>query len=186
MSITIPTISLAGAVASVTLDAGPGVANSGVTATESNSGGHRVTKLTFTNLSIGAVAGAADQALGKLLYTLPAGAAIVRAAHMEVALTSTEALIDADTPDVGLGTLLASGAQALLSGVGAAAENILTGQTFPNTTGTQVAKGVNDQMLDIKPTDSHAIHLNVADGWAGADSALKASGTVLLEWVHLS
>jgi len=186
MSITIPTISLAGSVGKVDCDIPNGTANTGVTATEFSFDGYHVTKLTFAALVIGAIAGAADQALGKLLYTLPAGQSLIRSAHMLVALTNTGGLIDADTPDVGLGITIASGAFALLSAAGAGRENVLTGQTAANTTGTQINKGVTDQMVVVQTLDSHAIHLNVADGWVAADAGLKATGTVLIEWVTLT
>ena len=65
-------------------------------------------------------------------------------------------------------------------------EDILTGQPAANCTGTRTVKGVTDQALMVKAGDSHGIYLNVADGWAGADAGLKATGTIILEWVALS
>lgn len=186
MSVTIPTITLAGAVANLTRATVDGTAESGVTAVEEQSGQQQVTKLTFTDLAVAAIAAAAAEAVGKLLYTLPAGAILVRAAYMDAGLEGTDALIDADTPDIGLGTLIGSGAVATLDLVGAAAENVLTGQLAANCTGTRTVKGVTDQGLTIAPGDSHAVYLNVADTWAGADAGLKATGTIILEWVNLS
>jgi hypothetical protein len=184
-SVSIPTITLAGGVANMTRSTGDGTANTSVTASESKAGQQHVTTLTFTDLAISAIAGAADEAVGKLLYTLPAGATLVRAAYMEVSLSSTGATIDADTPDVGIGTTIASGAVAVLGGT-AAFENIITGQTLANTTGTASAVGVTNAPLVITTTGSHLVYLNVADGWAGSDAGLKATGTVILEWVNIS
>lgn len=161
-----------------------GTPNTGVTAFEYGDTRRRFTKLTFTNLAIGNSGGAANLALGKLLYTLPAGAIIVKSAHMSVALTGAGATIDADTPDGGLGTTIGSGANALLSAT-AAFENILTGQTFDNLTATVETKTVGDQVLVIESGSNHTVYFNLADGWAGA-ADITATGTVVIEWVLLN
>jgi len=190
MSIIIPTISLSGSPGSVDTTIANGTANTGVTATEYVFDGYHVTQLAFSALAIAAIVGAADEAVGKLLYTLPAGTLVIRSAHMNLGLTATGVLVAADTPDVGLGMVIATGANALLSAV-ATYENVLTGQTAGNVpqtpaVGTLIIKGVTNQILIVNPLDSHAIHLNLADGWAGADAGLKATGTVLIEWVTMT
>lgn len=162
-----------------------GTAEEGVTATEYGTSRHRVTRLTFSGLTLGASTGAADAAFGELLYTLPAGAVVVKAAHMNVALTGSGETCDADTPDMGLGTTVGSGNVATLNLVASgAAENILTGQTVNNLTGTAEVKTVGDQVLAIEPTGDHTVYLNVADGWAGA-CTVTATGTVAIEWTLL-
>ena len=186
MSVTIPTITLAGAVANLTRATVAGTAGTGVTAVEQQSGQQQVTKLTLSAFTIAAIAAGAAEAIGKLIYTLPAGAILVRAAYIDVGLEGTDALIDADTPDIGVGTLIGTGAVATLDLVDAAAEDILSGQLAANCTGTHTDKGVTDQGLVIKAGDSHAVHLNVADTWAGADAGLIANGTIVLEWINLS
>ncbi len=185
MSVTIPTITLAGAVANLTRATVAGTKNTGVTAVESQSGQQMVTKLTFSDLAISAIAGAAAEAVGKLLYSLPAGAILLRAAYMDVGLEGTDALIDDDTPEIGLGSVIASGEVATLDGT-ATFEDTLTGQVAANCTGTRTVQGVTDQGRVVKPGDSHGVYLNVADTWAGADAGLKASGTVILEWLNIS
>lgn len=161
-----------------------GTAETGVTAVEYGDGRRRVTKLTFTDLTIGAAVGAANLGIGKKLYTLPAGAIVVKAAHMSVALTGSGATCDADTPDMGIGTVIASGAVALLSGT-ATFENMLTGQTVNDLAATAEVKTVSDQILPIEAAAAHTVHLNVADGWAGA-CTVTGTGTVALEWVLLN
>lgn len=168
------------------LEAGTAVSNlgaaaTGVTATEYGDGINHVTKLTFSAKAVAAVAGAADEGIGVLMYTFPAGNILVRAAYMSIALGDTADLIDADTPDGGLGTTVASGAVALLSGT-AAFENILTGQTFNDVNGTAEVKTVSDQPLTIAAGGNHTVYLNLADGWAGADAGVTATGTIVLEW----
>ena len=185
MSVTIPTISIGGAVCDLTRATVAGTAGSGVSAVENRSGQQCVTTLTFDALTVDAIGGAANEAVGKLLYTLPAGATLIRAAFMDVALANTDTTIDADTPEIGLGSVIGTGAVAVLSGT-PAFEDILTGQVAGDTTGTYTEKAVNDQTLMIADTGAHTIHLNVADDWAGADAGLLATGTVILEWLNLS
>ena len=184
-SVSIPTITLAGGVANMTRSTSNGTAGTSVTASESVAGQQHVTTLTFSSLTVDAIAGAAAEAVGVLLYTLPSGATLVRASYMSVALSNTDTTIDADTPDVGIGTVIATGAVATLDGT-ATFENILTGQTAADCTGTATVQGVTNQALVIATGGAHTVYLNVADTWAGSETALKATGTVTLEWVSIS
>lgn len=135
--------------------------------------------------TLGAIAGGASLGLGKLLYTFPAGEIIVRAASMSMAIKQTQGNINADTPDVGLGTVVASGAVALLSGT-ATFENILTGQTAADCNGTATVKTVNDQQLVIATAGAHTVYFNVADGWAASgDTGALIYGTVVLDWMFM-
>ncbi len=132
-----------------------------------------------------AIAGGANLAVGKLLYTFPAGPIVVHAAYMSVGITQTQGNINADTPDIGLGTTIASGVVAVLGGT-AAFENILTGQTAANCTGTATVKTVSDQVLPIEVAGNHTVYLNVADGWAASgDAAALINGTVTLVWSYV-
>jgi len=160
-----------------------GTPASGVTAEEYGVRGARTTVLTI-NTTLPAIAGGANLAVGKLLYTLPAGAARITSTKMSVSIKQTEAHITADTPDVGIGTTIASGAVALLSGT-AAFENILTGQTAADCDGTATTKSV-DTSLVVESADNHTIYLNVADGWAASgDAGALLRGTVTINWQHL-
>ncbi len=79
--------------------AGVGAAGTGVTATEYGDGRMHQTVLTLgTGCVLPAIAGGAALGVGKLLYTFPAGAQIIDSAYMSVAITQTQAHIDADTP----------------------------------------------------------------------------------------
>ncbi len=161
-----------------------GTAATGVTAVEQGIGRIHVTTLTFTNQTVGSPAGAAALAFGKLLYTLPAGAVIVKSSYISVGLNCTGAVVTADTPDVGLGTVVASGANALLSAAPAGSETILTGQTAANVNNTATLFMVSNSLANVAAADAHTVYLNVADTWAGADT-VRATGTVVLEWVIL-
>lgn len=143
-----------------------------------------VTTLTVQS-ALPAIAGGANLAVGKLLYTFPAGPIVVHAAYMSVGVTQTQGNINADTPDIGLGTTIGSGAVAVLGGT-AAFENILTGQTAANCTGTATVKTVGDQVLVIEAAGNHTVYLNVADGWAASgDTGALINGTVTLHWSYL-
>jgi len=158
-----------------------GVAGSGSSVVEFGDGKNR-TAVIDINTTLGAIAGGANLALGKLIYTLPAGALIIKSAYMSVAITQTQGFINADTPDIGLGTTIASGVQSLLSST-AAFENVLTGQTAANCTGTATVALVSNQILNVLSGGSHAVYLNLADGWAASgDAAALLVGSVTVQY----
>lgn len=169
------------------LQGNKGVAAAAVRAEEYGDKYNHTTVLTFEGASavLPAIAGGANLAVGVKLYDFPAGAVVVNAARLkDVAITQTEDNITADTPDVGLGTTIASGAVAVLSGT-AAFENVLTGQTFTDCDGTAEDATVGTQLV-IAPADSHALYLNVADGWAAdGDAAAVVSGQVVINWSYM-
>lgn len=87
----------------------------------------------------------------------------------------------ADTPDLGLGTTIASGAIAVLGGT-AAFENIMTGQTMNDCNGTVEELALSTALL-IPASGSHDVFLNVADGWAeDGDAGIVVRGKVVLLW----
>ena len=163
-----------------------GTAATNVSAVEYGDGYQHTTVLTVTNAVLPAITGGGDEAEGVLLYTLPAGACVIDKAYMSLAIQQQDGNITADTPDVGLGTTQASGGQNSLNLVGAAAENILTGQTATDCDGTATAKVVT-QAVDIDAADDHTIYFNVADGWAASgDTGPLVSGTVVIHWNFLA
>lgn len=132
-----------------------------------------------------AIAGGANLAVGRLIYTLPAGnIRILSACFKSVAITASEANIVADTPVVGLGTVIASGAVALLNGT-ATFQDILAGQALADCAGTGKVAAVAST-LTVLSTAAHTVHLNVADGWAASgDLAAAISGDVIITWEFL-
>lgn len=155
----------------------------GLTVTEYGNEAFHKTVLTLDEVSVGSATGAAALGFGKLMYTLPAGACIVKASKFNLSLQGG-GVVDADTPDVGLGTVIASGVVSVLSGT-ATFESILTGQTFNDCNGTAEVKTAlatsSPFGLVVETADAHTIYLNIADTWAGADD-LTASGTITIEW----
>jgi hypothetical protein len=132
-----------------------------------------------------AIAGGGNLRVGRLIYTFPAGVIrIISAYFNNVAIQQTTGNITADTPDVGLGTVIASGAGATLDGT-ATFEDILTGQTFADCDGTGKKSGAASTFI-IAAAGAHTVHFNVADGWAAdGDPAAIISGDVVLTWEFL-
>lgn len=170
--------------ASTRTTGGVGTPATGVTAVEYGDGKTHQTVLTIASV-LPAIAGGASLGVGKLLYTLPAGAHIIESAYMSVAIQQTEENITADTPEVGLGTVIASGAVAVLSGTGTF-EDIITGQVAADCDGTATVKTAIPTAavpLVIEAAGAKTVHLNVADGWAASgDAAAVITGTVVLNW----
>jgi len=166
--------------------AGLGTPGTGVTAVEYGDGRTHQTVLTLgASCVLPAIAGGAALGVGKLLYTFPAGAQIIDAAYMSVAITQTQAHINADTPEIGLGSVVASGAVSVLSGT-ATFEDILTGQVAADCTGTATVKTALPTAgvpLITEAAGSKAVYLNVADTWAASgDAAALLTGTVVINW----
>lgn len=151
-----------------------------VKAAETGDRNTHCTTLTI-DTTLPAIAGGASLGVGKLIYTLPAGAVRIKATYMNVLIQQTDGNITADTPDVGIGTTIASGAVAVLSGT-AAFENILTGQTAADCDGTATVKNLGTELI-VATGDNHTVYLNVADGWAASgDAAAVLQGTVVIHW----
>lgn len=156
----------------------------GVTLADRWALGNRYTdKLTIAGV-FSAIAGGGNLAVGLLVYTLPAGHYLIKNAYMSIACAGAAA-IRADTPDLGIGTVIGSGAVAVLGGT-ATFENILTGVAMANCNGTAKVYS-NTVNLEILAGAAHTIHLNIADGWAaGGDAALDVSGTIILDYIKFA
>lgn len=142
-------------------------------------------------LRTGALPSGSNFATGKKIFTFPAGEIIVNAVSMDVGLMFTSADVDNnvknDIPDCGIGTIVASGANAVLS-ANSTFENLITGQTMANCLGTRkVATGGFADTFIITAASSHDVFLNVANGWAiGGDPGLLVQGHVVISWTYMS
>lgn len=162
-----------------------GTAATGVTAVEYGDGWDHTTVLTV-NTTLPSIAGGAALALGKLLYTLPAGAVVESLSYISLAITQTTGHINANTPDIGLGTTLASGANATLAAVGAATTNINTKTVATNCTGTATVN-TDSLLTNVDAANDHTIYANVAASWAAlGDPAATLTGTVVINWQFLN
>lgn len=166
-----------------------GTAGTDVVAVTNGDGRSFVTELTLDEVSL-PIAGAAAAAVGALIYTFPAGAHLHEVSYMNVELQGG-GTVNADTPDVGIGSVIGTGAVATLDGT-PEFEDYITGQTAADCNGTATEVGPIGATAGILTGISlnavggvKAVHLNVADTWAGADTIL-ASGKVVLKWTIMS
>lgn len=163
-----------------------GTVPAGVTAVHYGNGSHITTVLTLANVDLGAIAGAGAAATGALIYTFPAGVHVHEVSYMSVGVVGDLA-VQADTPDIGIGSVVASGAVDVLGGT-ATFEDYITGQTLNDVNGTAevvmtvATAGALTGISLNAAGDVKAVHLNIADTWAAASAALLASGTVVLKW----
>ena len=179
----------------VTLPTAFGTAAANVTTVEYGDGRNITTTLSFTNLVLGTPTAGGNSAHGVLLHTLSTTAVshLVRSVAVKVGLTI--GTVTTDTPDVGLGTVIATGAVAVLDGT-ATFENIITGQTWNKALdGTvdhfaSLFTGVITETafpLIAAAGSTTAIYLNVADEWAaGVTGNLTATGTVVINYTILT
>lgn len=154
-------------------------------AVEAGGPSYHKTELTL-DFALPAIAGGANLAVGKKIYTFPhANIRILTAAFVDVAIQQTEGNITADTPDVGLGTTIASGAVSVLGGT-AAFENILTGQTFADCDGTEKTAIAGSNLALVKGESAVDVFFNVADGWAASgDAGALVTGKVVITWEYI-
>jgi len=161
-----------------------GTASTGTTAVEYGDGHFHKTVLTI-DTAFGAIVGGTNLGLGKSIYTLPAGAVGVKISYMDITLDEADGNITTDTPEVGIGNIVAVGAVTDLS-TPATFENVITGTAAADCDGTATVLGVVDQPLSVAVAGSHELFLNIAAAWtAGGETALSVTGTVILEWTFL-
>lgn len=165
-------------------NAANGTPEAGVTAVHYGDGVNVTAVLTVTNVAL-TVGSSENLGVGALLYTLPAGACLIRDAFMSLAIAGVSSA--ADTPEVGLGTVIASGVVTQLDGT-ATFENIITGQVAGDTNGTATVKGTGPTAgapLEIATAGAHTIYANAADGWgANADPVGTLNGTVVISYIR--
>lgn len=168
-----------------------GTAVSGVTVVEEGDSNNHKTVLTFTDFAVGSATGAADLAFGALLYTLPAGAQEIQLSYMDLALTGTTTIV-ADTPEVGIGSVLGAGVQSTLGAAGATMEDHWEGAASGAIDGTNSVTGMKGATAGIltgialnESGDAKTFYLNVADGWAGTGD-VTATGTITITWKMIS
>lgn len=160
-----------------------GTAGTNVVATEYGDGRHHITKLVLSSVAY-TIGDNASLGIGAIIYTFPAGAYIVHGSSIDVGLSLTTGTPTTDTPEIGLGSVIASGAVSVLGGT-ATFEDIMAGATTPvmaNISGT-AELFTHVPNLKIEAAGFRVVNLNFADAWANVDNtAATASGTVWLEW----
>jgi len=165
-------------------NANNGTPETGVTAVHYDDGVNVTAVLTLTDVAL-TVGNSANLGVGALVYTLPAGACLIRDAFMSVAIAGVSTTTD--TPDVGIGTVIASGVVITLDGT-ATFENIITGQAAADTNGTATVKSAGPTAgnpLEITTGGAHTVYCNAADGWgANADAVGTLNGTVVISYIR--
>lgn len=169
-------------------NASVGTVETGVTAVEYGDGLHHCTVLTLTDFAVGTSDDDAALAIGGKLYTFPAGAYAIDGVKVNVGLTLADA-VQTDTPELGLGTAQASGANATLGAAGATTENIFEGTATADVAGTALVSAKNPTagaplLVQTSGGLAHTLYLNAAVTWADltAASAVTADGTVTIFW----
>ena len=123
---------------------------------------------------------------GYLVYTFPTGLILVESAYMSIGVTATTEQA-ADTPDVGVGTVIGTGAVSVLS-TPSTFEDIITGQTAGGAAGELTVAHLEPtgaQPFFIAAAAAHTVHVNIADAWAddtSADLTCDMVGTLILRW----
>jgi hypothetical protein len=167
-------------------DASDGTAGTNVTAVEYGDGFHKIAMLTLSSVAL-TIGDNVSLGSGALIYTLPAGAVVVNNATMSVGVTLTTGTPTTDQPEIGLGTVIASGVVSVLGGT-ATFEDIMAGATTPvlaDLAGTAEVFTHNPGLV-IEAAAAHTVHLNIADAYADVtDTAATATGTIVLDYTLL-
>ena len=160
-----------------------GTVPAGVTAVEWGDDGQHTTILTISS-TLPNIAGGAALGVGKLLYTFPTLVAVV-IPHSSFNMTLDEAdgNITADTPEVGIGTVIASGAVSVLSGT-ATFENVITGQVAADCNGTATTVDLGATAgSPLRVASGGSLFFNVADTWAASgEAACPITGEFAFQW----
>ena len=153
------------------------------TVEEYGDGNYHKTVLTLAG-AFGAIAGGAALAVGRLIYTFPAGVIRVHSVAVNsLAIQQTGGNVTADTPEIGIGSTIGTGANATL---GTTTDDMLAGVAIADCDGTAILR-VGTSTFTALAAAAHTVHLNIADTWAASgDAALGFAGEVVITWEFLS
>lgn len=183
----------ASAVPTTTASLGTVTTSATTTVVEYGNAVDHLTVLTLTAFAVGTVPDNASLGIGASLYTFPAGTIAVENTSMKGGFTGAVS-VTTPTPEIGLGTVIASGAVSVLSGT-ATFEDLMDGNTSgiggdtvaPDIAGTTFYKTSSyTAPICIKTSGgkSHTVFLNCAAVWAdvAAPGAGTFTGVVTLKW----
>lgn len=162
-----------------------GTPGTGWTATEYGDNWSRTTLLRATTAcSTIAIAAAANEAHGQIIYTFPSKD-IVIGPPAKYSIGLTAASHPTDTPVVGLGTVIATGAVAVLSGT-ATFQDVVTGTAISGENGAVNTFGIDKTGVFKSAGSTPKLHLNIAGAFAGADTLTILPGsTIIFRWYPL-
>jgi len=162
-----------------------GTSGLGVTALEYGDSYNHVTILTINNRPL-TIGDNANLGVGGIIYTLPAGCQIIEASYLSIGLHASDAANAANTPEVGLGTTIGTGATNVLT---TTMEDISEGDAIANCTGTiyTIAKTPTAAVpLVMAVGGTKDIYLNFAAAWSNNTvQTAFIDGTVTLKWTTL-
>ena len=133
--------------------------------------------------TLGDIPGGAELSLGKLVYTFPAGAVDVKSTYMSMALTTSGTSNTADTPDIGIGTVIGTDTSATLNG--GTMENMISGQAANDCNGTAEVLHQATSLI-VATADAHTVYFNAADTFVATDTACAIAGTIIIEWTFVA
>lgn len=164
---------------------GTAAAVAGMTMETFFDGNRYTSRFTFSAVDIGTQGDNASLASGLKIFDFPAGPAIqVVGGRMNGTLLGTGSVLT-DTPEIGLGTTIASGEQATLGAVAATAEDLLGPFVAASVNnGAAIGQGVASGPKSIAAGGTKTVHINIADGWADVTAAgnVLFTGVVELHW----
>jgi hypothetical protein len=135
-------------------------------------------RVTFTDFTIDS-GDNESLAVGKAFFVPPENS-VVQEAEMNVTVLHSDAAAQDETPDVGLGTVIGSGAVAVLGGT-ATFENIITGQTSGVIDGTNAIHACNRNLCQV--LTANGVFLNLAAAWDDVtETVMQVTGEVFLRW----
>jgi hypothetical protein len=163
-----------------------GAAAADWTAEEFGNGTLHTTVITNNANWVKAIASAA-LAFGDAIYTFPLGGIRILGATYAMTVAAPASVA---TPEIGLGTVLAAGANATLGAAGNTTEDITDGTAMGaiSAVGTAVAV-VKLPEADVTNLDGHTtaipVFLNIAGNWATTENLTISGVTVTITWAFL-
>ncbi len=167
-----------------------GAGASGLTVVESGNEVMHQSKISGTFFDVADIKAAAltdaDKAFGAKIYDFPEGGIRVHNAVFDLILTAT---LSTETPSIGIGTVVATGATSVLDN-GTGFEDIIDGSSAANAmtaggaTANRVAAAETDAIALDGCTSAKDAYLNFAGAWGGTGTFV-ATGNVYLTWSYL-
>lgn len=159
-------------------------------AKEYNAGAEHTTEITLTTFIVGTITGGAAQAMGNAIYAFPAGVQLHSVTYANLTFAYAG---DAQTPIWGIGSVVGTGAVAVLNGTGTFMDYV-TEQTAASGTGNGgtvgpigATGGIHTGISLQTAAKVKNIFLNAAETWAANNAgSLTASGTIVLKWSTLA
>lgn len=167
-------------------------------ADEHGDGVWHLTKLTMTAFSLGNVGDNASLGIGNKFYTFPAGTILVDYISLKGGAAAA-VNVTAQTPEFGVGSVIASGAVSVLSGT-ATFEDYIDGNASGGTGGDTLPADINGtafyklsrdigrMIIKTSGGKSHDLFLNAAAAWSDVTAAapLLYTGVITMRWMLIS